>query len=123
MHTKRVLVGIAGWLVPGLGHLLVGRPWRALIYATVFAGLFAAGVVLDGGMLWIRGDIVSYFAYLGRLGGGIPAFVALAVPATRFGDAMAPTFEIGSTYLTVAGGLNLLAALSLFDLVPRGTST
>jgi len=122
MMGKRALIALAGWFVPGLGHLITGRPWRALIYAATFAGLFYMGIILHGGMLWIRGDIVSYFAYLGRLGGGVPAFVALYLPATRLGEAMASTFELGSTYLTVAGGLNLLAALSLFDIVPRKTA-
>ena len=42
-----VLLTLA-WLVPGLGHLLLGRRMRAAVFAAVIVVGFATGIVLDG---------------------------------------------------------------------------
>jgi hypothetical protein len=39
---------VLAWLVPGLGHLLLGQRARGLIFAIMIHGLFAAGMVIGG---------------------------------------------------------------------------
>jgi hypothetical protein len=44
------LVAVATWLVPGAGHLILGRPALALVAFVVVEGLFWLGLQLSGGM-------------------------------------------------------------------------
>jgi len=39
---------LLGWLVPGLGHLLIGERARGIIFIVTIHGLFAAGMLLGG---------------------------------------------------------------------------
>ena len=36
------------WLVPGLGHWILGRRVRAIVFAAVIVCCFVTGVLLDG---------------------------------------------------------------------------
>ena len=45
-----LLAAIAAWLVPGLGHLLLGRWGRALAFFVAVAGLVLTGY-------WLRGNV------------------------------------------------------------------
>ncbi len=114
--------GILAWLVPGLGHFLVGerrRGWIILlaIGLTFWGGIVIGGVrsTVDPGRLWFVAQvpggahsIVAY--YLGqrslreRRDDGRP--VATQAITSRWQGA-----EIGTVYTAVAGLLNVLAIL------------
>jgi TM2 domain-containing membrane protein YozV len=46
--TAGVPVAVSAWLVPGLGHLMLGRTRRALTFFVVVTGMFALGLYLKG---------------------------------------------------------------------------
>lgn len=40
---------VLGWLLPGLGHIYMGRRAHGALYAAIILGLYAAGVILSRG--------------------------------------------------------------------------
>jgi hypothetical protein len=111
-----VLLTLA-WLVPGLGHLLLGRRLRAAVFAAVIAVGFATGIVLEGELIMPRaGDPLSYLAALANLGAGV---LFIAAKLARLGDGVvtAVSYEFGNTFLLTAGMMNLLLVLDTHDIV------
>jgi hypothetical protein len=107
---------LAGWLVPGLGHLLLGRKWRALILFASIITMFALGVAMQG-QFFSTGS-ASYLQTLGYFG---ELCVGLAMPGTRFfgysgGDPFFVSSDFGTAYLVSAGMLNVLAVLDCYDI-------
>jgi hypothetical protein len=109
-----------GWLLPGGGYLLTGRHGRFGLFFALICGLFAAGVALRGGYLWPHAeDLIGLDGFTIRVAqagtlakalAGAPYFIA-----TLFGDAhnyaQGRIHEYGTTLLSVAGILNVLALL------------
>lgn len=115
-RVSPVLTLIAGWLVPGAGHLLLGKWIRGLLLMVSIIGMFAVGVALHGkvytfntteplDMLGFAGDIGSGLLYaLARLigWGQDPVLIAIA--------------DYGSKFITVASLLNVVAAVDAHSL-------
>ena len=107
---------IAGWLVPGAGHLLLGKWIRAILLMASIVGMFAIGIALQGkiyspntgeplDMLGFAGDIGSGILYgLARLMGWGQAPVLVAVA------------DYGKMFIVVAGLLNIVAAVDAHSL-------
>lgn len=107
---------VLAWLVPGTGHLLMGRWGRALLFGPLIGTLFLAGLALDGKVYRpVEGDPLSYLAALGASGVGSLYIVVHALELGE-GDVAAPYHEYGNTFTLVAGLLNLLVILDAFDL-------
>ena len=106
---------LVGWLVPGAGHVLMGRPLKGVLLFVLIVGLFAGGLAQRANMEWIASDIVSKVCFIVRLGSGLPAVLGF-VPKVSVGDLGYVYSEVGGVFTTVAGGLNILAVFSLLDL-------
>jgi hypothetical protein len=107
---------VAAWLVPGLGHLLLGRRWRALILFASIMTLFALGLAMQG-QFFSTGS-ASYLQTLGYYG---ELCVGLAMPGAKFfgysgGDPFFVSSDYGTAYLVAAGMLNVLAVLDCYDI-------
>ena len=107
---------VAAWLIPGLGHLLVGRRWRALILFASIMVMFVLGLAMQG--QFFSTSSASYLEVLGHYG---ELCVGLAMPAARFfgyggGDPFFVSSDFGTAYLVAAGMLNVLAVLDCFDI-------
>lgn len=44
---KKLLVALAGLVVPGLGHIVMGRIAKGLVFLLVLTGMFVAGITFD----------------------------------------------------------------------------
>lgn len=109
------LMGLA-WLVPGLGHLLLGRRRRAAVFVAVIAVAFTVGIILRGELILPRpGDPLSVLAAIASLGNGCLFFLAKAL---GLGDGVvtAAGYEFGNTFLLTAGMMNLLLVLDVHDI-------
>jgi len=107
---------VAAWLVPGLGHLLLKRRWRALILFASIITMFALGLAMQG--QFFSTSSASYLEALGHYG---ELCVGLAMPAAKFfgysgGDPFFVSSDFGTAYLVAAGMLNMLAVLDCFDI-------
>jgi len=105
----------AGWAVPGAGHLWLGRTQKGITLLVTLTFMFAFG-------LWLKGPLLPFelsqplvaLAAFADLGNGIPYFLAKAIGVGR-GDVTAITYEYGNSFIIVAGLLNMLAVLDVFD--------
>ena len=123
--TKAWLLGAAGWLVPGLGHLLQGKWVRALLLGGAVWICFISGFLMGGYLFKYSGSepgtssLLQIPPMIGNLGTGLLYMVCWFL---GFGfshepqQAALPTFEYGWTFLLVAGLLNYLAMLDAFDI-------
>ncbi len=110
-----VLMGLA-WLVPGLGHALLGRRLRAAVFFAVVVAGFLLGIVFDGELVTPHpGDPLSYLATIASVGNGLLFFVARAVGLGQ-GVVTAAAYEFGNTFLLTAGMMNLLLVLDTHDI-------
>jgi hypothetical protein len=110
-----ILIALA-WLLPGLGHLLLGRRLRAAVFAVVILVGFAVGLALDGELaLPVAGDPLSYLATVACLGNGALYFVAKYL-GLGAGVVRSAGWEYGNTFLLTAGMMNLLLLLDVHDI-------
>jgi len=109
---------LLAWLVPGLGHLRLGRVWPA---AFVFLGvtpLFVLGMALAGfeNVSWERHEF--YFAL--HVWCGLPAIgAALATRGAAVTEVLRH-YDVGTLYCAVAGLLNLVAITDVWARCRRG---
>jgi len=110
-----LLMGLA-WLVPGLGHLLLGRRLRAAVFAGVIVVAFVVGILLRGELILPRpGDPLSVLAAIAALGNGC-LFVLAKALGLGDGVVTASGYEYGNTFLLTAGMMNLLLVLDVHDI-------
>ena len=107
---------IAGWLVPGAGHLLQGKWVRAGLLMVSILGMFAIGIALKGKIYTPNtGEPLDILGFLGDLGAG-----ALYGLARLLGWGQAPVLvavaDYGSNFIVVAGLLNVVAAVDAHSL-------
>jgi len=110
---------VLAWLVPGLGHGLLGRWRRGLLQGVVILGMFAVGLALQGSLSQPReGSLLSLLATVADMGVG-PLYFVLRALGAGVGDVTAATHEIGNTFHWSAGIMNMLLVFDAFD-VARG---
>ncbi len=117
--AKAWLMGTAGWLVPGLGHMLQGKWGRALLLGGAVWACFILGFAMGGHLFQYDGSLLRIPPMIGNLGVGllyiVPWFMGFGF-SEDVQLAALPTFEFGWTFLIVAGLLNYLAMLDAFDI-------
>lgn len=107
---------VSGWLVPGLGHLMLGKRGRGLIFFGVVMSMFVLGLSMQGALVALdRSDLLQLLGGLAEIGVGLPYFVVDLLGRGN-GNITAVTYEYGYTFLIVAGLLNMLIVLDVFDI-------
>lgn len=110
-----LVIGAAGWLVPGLGHALQKMWGRAVAcFLTVGALVFLA-IGMRGNVFNSEGsDAFGMLGYVADLGTGSFYFAAKALE-TDGSDTAHAEGDDGTRFLAAAGVLNLLAALHAYE--------
>jgi hypothetical protein len=111
-----VVALVAGWLVPGAGHLLLGKWVRAGLLMASIVGMFAIGVALQGKVYTPNtGEPLDMLGFAGDLGSGL-----LYGLARLLGWGQAPVLvavaDYGTKFIVVAGLLNIVAAVDAHSL-------
>jgi hypothetical protein len=117
--ARSVFIAIAGWIIPGLGHLVQRRIGRAM------AGIIAVGTMAMIG-LWMRGNIFpahsdDAFGLLGFIadaGSGIFYFLAHTIEKNG-PDVSRAAGDYGTRLIATAGVLNMLFVLDALE-ISRG---
>lgn len=120
-NGRAAFAAVLAWLVPGAGHLYLGRRVRAALFVVLIGASFVLGVGLEG-KLWQldAGEPASFLGLLGTfgcMGLGIPYFLLRF--AGYQGDLLSSGYEYGGAFLLTAGLMNLLLVLDAWD-VARG---
>jgi hypothetical protein len=110
------LVLIAGWLVPGAGHLLLGKWIRGLLLLVTLVLMFSIGVALRGKIYSPNtGDLLDILNFAGDLGTGLLFFVAKIFDLGQ-AAVVTVTADYGTKFIVVAGLLNVIAAVDAHSL-------
>jgi hypothetical protein len=105
----------AAWLIPGAGHLWLGRWQKGIVFLLAMTLMFACGLWLEGRLFPFEfSQPLVALAAFADLGIGLPFFIAKALNAGA-GRVIAITYEYGNAFLIVAGLLNMLVVLDAFD--------
>jgi hypothetical protein len=113
------LAALLGWAVPGAGHLLQGRLWRAVLLGGSVWALFLTGVNLGGHLYGFSEAGVGLLAYVFGfcdLGSGLLYLMARGLGVAVAEQSRLPTSEYGNVFLMVSGLLNYLLSLDAFDI-------
>jgi Family of unknown function (DUF6677) len=107
---------VAAWVIPGLGHFLLGRKRRALILFLGIVVMFVLGLAMQGQFFSTgSGSFLHTLGYFAELSIGVPM-----PAATFFGYAGGNTYfvcsDYGTAFLIAAGMLNVLAIIDAYDI-------
>lgn len=140
---KTALALLGGWVVPGLGHAVLGRIRRGVLFFALVMGSFALGMAHDGRLALRDGrqpfltllqvtanlgvgpaDVLARIAVYGEATYAIPqdpsgaAYESRAVRIFRE-RSRAALSAYGTAYLWTAGLMNLLLLFDIWD-IARG---
>jgi hypothetical protein len=111
-----IVAALAGWLVPGLGHLVLRRRSKAAVYFLCVGGLACAGLAMRGGVFGAGAeDLFDRLGFFADLGAGIFYFLAHQIQAAG-PDVAHATGDYGTRLFAAAGMLNLLTVLEAYDI-------
>lgn len=111
-----ILVCLAAWVLPGAGHLLLGRRAKGLIFLIALPLMFAIGVGIEGRLFPFQlSEPLAGLAAIADVGIGVPYFVAWAL-GLGAGRVLAVTYEYGNAFLITAGLLNMLVVVDVYDI-------
>jgi hypothetical protein len=111
-----VLLCLASWAIPGVGHLWQGRRAKGLTFFVALPLMFVIGLAVHGRLFPVDlSDPLVGLAAIADMGIGLTYVVAGALGYGN-GDVRAATYEYGNAFLIVAGLLNLLVVVDAFDI-------
>jgi hypothetical protein len=110
-----VLLCLAAWAIPGVGHLWLGRR-KGLVFLIALPLMFAIGLAIQGRLFPfdVSQPLVALAAFA-DLGIGL-VYVAAGALGYGAGEVRAVTYEYGNAFLIVAGLLNLLVIIDAYDI-------
>jgi hypothetical protein len=110
-----IAIGVAGWLVPGLGQALQKMWGRAVACFLTVGALVFFGAGMRGNVFTSRGnDAFEVLGYVADLGTGSFYLVARTLEANG-SDVSHADGDYGTRFMAAAGVLNFLAALHAYE--------
>ena len=133
---RTLMAVVAGWFLPGLGHFVLGRARRGLLFAALLLGSYGLGLAHDG-RLALRDErqpFLSGLQVIANVGIGPADFIArmyvygalvYAMPPSGIENENSRIFRertrsalsiYGTAYLWTAGLMNLLLLFDVWDI-------
>jgi hypothetical protein len=107
---------IAGAFIPGLGHALLRKWDRAIVFFGCISTMFALGLLLNGRLFNpALGDLFSMLKFLADAGSGLLYWI-FRWQGSGAGDPTAYTYDYANVFIYVAGLLNMLVIVDVFDI-------
>ena len=117
------LTGAAAWFVPGLGHLMQKKWWRAALMGGAVWLCFFVGMAMGGHLFDLEAEgssvLLQVPPMIANVGTGVLYVVSWLLDYGFKDDpaqAARATYEYGNTFLMTAGLLNFLVILDAFDI-------
>ena len=115
-NVKPVVASVGALAFPGLGHLVIGKWGRAILLAFAILVLFVLGLLQEGKLYNLDFEQPVYnLPFLADVSIGIPYFLARNY-GYGAGNMQNQSYDYGTTFLIVAGLLNLLVVLNAYDI-------
>jgi hypothetical protein len=113
---KATMACVAGFLVPGLGHALLRKWDRAIVFFGSILLLISVGIYLEGKLFDPDfSDLFTTLKFLADAGSGLFYWIPWLQGAGK-GDLTAYTYDYANVYIYVAGLLNMLVVVDVFDI-------
>jgi hypothetical protein len=107
---------LAGWLLPGLGHLIQRRYVRGVLLMLAVLVMFFAGLGMQGKIYSFNtGDLLDILGFVGDIGSGALYFIARSMD-WGIGNIHRAVADYGTKYIVVAGLLNVVAAVDAYHI-------
>jgi len=114
--TLPIMALLAGWLIPGAGHLFVRKPIRAALIFVSITSMFFIGIGLQGKIYQPNtGDLLDMLNFAGDLGAGLLYLLARLLDWGHASVQIAVA-DYGTRFIVVAGLLNIMAAVDAHSL-------
>jgi hypothetical protein len=111
-----IIAPLAGWLFPGLGHLIQRRWTRGLLLMLAVFIMFFAGLGMQGKVYAFNtGDLLDILGFVGDIGAGLLYFIARAMDWGA-GNIQRAVADYGTKYIVVAGLLNIISAVDAYHI-------
>ena len=113
---KAIGVCVAGALVPGLGHAILQKWDRALVFLGSIAIMFVIGLRLEARLFPPDySDLFSVLKFVADAGAGLLYWISW-IRGLGPGEPSAYSYDFGNVFLYVAGLLNMLVVVDAFDI-------
>ena len=110
-----MLLCLAAWAVPGLGHIWLGRRQMGIAFLIAIPLMFAIGLTVQGRIFpFDFSERLVGLAAIADLGNGLPYFLA-GLFGYGDGNVRSVTYEYGNTFIIVSGLLNTLVVIDAYD--------
>jgi hypothetical protein len=114
--TMSIIAPVAGWLLPGLGHLIQRRWIRGLLLMLAVFIMFFAGLGMQGKVYpFNTGDLLDILGFVGDIGAGLLYFIARAMDMGA-GNIQRAVADYGTKFIVVAGLLNIVSAADAYHI-------
>jgi len=110
------LAAALAWGVPGLGHLVLRRWLKALVYFLAVGSLAVAGLLMRGNVFRADGaDAFEKLGFVADVGSGVFYFLAQRIDSVG-PDVSHASGDYGTRLIATAGVLNMLCVLEAFEI-------
>ena len=110
-----VLLCLVAWLIPGAGHIWMGRRQKGVVFLLALTAMFAFGLLLHGRVFPFEfSEPLVGLAAIADFLAGAP-WVLTRLLEGGGGMVTAVTYEYGNCFLIVSGLLNFLVILDAYD--------
>src|ERR1700691_6233947 len=117
-----LFAAIAALLVAGLGHLLLARWGRALVFFAAVGGLVITGYLLRGNVFAAHaGDPFGTLGFLADAGTGVFYYLSRMFEAAG-PDVCRAAGDYGTRFIAAAGVVNMLAVLDVVEIATHRRS-
>jgi hypothetical protein len=113
---KTLVACVAGALVPGFGHAVLGKWDRAVVFFGSITLLLVLGIHHQGKLFGPEfGDFFSTLKFIADAGSGLLYWIPWP-SGMGIGDSTAYTYDYANVFIYVAGLLNMLVIVDTFDI-------
>lgn len=120
----RAISLIASWLIPGAGHMVLGRFGRGLLFFVLIVGAFVFGLSLHGRIFWptvsepsfLHFDLITVLWFAAQIGSGACYLISYTWGFGTDPHPLPATSDYGNTFMLLAGLLNYLIIYDAFDI-------
>ncbi len=115
-NSRVMMITIAAWLLPGLGHIIQRRYIRGLLIMAAIFTMFFAGLAMQGKVYSFNtGDLLDILGFIGDLGAGLLYFLA-RIMNWGMGNIHRAVADYGTKYIVVAGLLNVIVTVDAYHI-------
>jgi hypothetical protein len=111
LNMMGVMAPLAGWLVPGAGHLIQKKWIRGLLLMISVSAMFFLGLMMQGHIYTPNtGDVLEMLGFVGDIGSGGLYMLGRTMDWGQGAISIAAA-DYGTKFIIVAGLLNIISAV------------